>query len=71
LLVILPITSKGKGIRSHIPAEPASTGLKTKSFIISDQPRTISKERLGKRIGQVPPAIVDQVEHVLRILLQL
>lgn len=71
LVVVCPITSKGKNIRSHIAVEPATTGLKTKSYIISEQPRTISKDRLGKRVGQAPQSAMEQVEHVLRILLDL
>lgn len=71
LVVVLPITSKGKNIRSHVPLEPGTTGLKTKSFVICEQPRTIAKDRIGKRVGQVAKPAMLQVEHVLRILLEL
>ena len=71
LVVVLPITSKGKNIRSHVPIEPAGTGLKTKSYIICEQPRTIAKDRIGKRIGQIARPAMVQVEQFLRILLEL
>src|SRR5687768_4388167 len=59
LVVIVPITSKSKGIRAHLPIEPASTGLRTKSYVISEQPRTISKDRLGKHVGKVAAATMS------------
>ena len=71
LVVVLPITSKGKNIRSHIPLDPGTTGLKTKSYVICEQPRTIAKDRIGKRVGQIARPAMLQIEQVLRILLEL
>jgi mRNA interferase MazF len=71
LIVIVPITSKSKGIRAHIPLEPAGTGLRTKSYAISEQPRTISKDRLNKRLGIVSDSNLSEVKMWLRVLLDL
>lgn len=71
LVVILPITSKVKGIRAHIPVEPGPSGLRTKSYVICEQPRTIAKERLGKRLGKLPAAVLPQIQLWLRVLLGL
>jgi mRNA interferase MazF len=71
LVVVVPITSKAKGIRSHIAVEPGSTALRTKSYVLSEQPRTISKERLSKQLGSVSAAVMVEVELWLRVLLEL
>lgn len=71
LVVVVPITSKAKGIRAHILVEPGGTGLRTKSFVISEQPRTISKERLTRQLGSVSAAVMNDVEMWLRVLLDL
>jgi len=71
LVVILPITSKSKGIRAHLAIAPNGTGLKTKSYIICEQPRTVAKDRLSKLLGNVPPATLSEVQMWLRVLLDL
>lgn len=71
LLVVLPITSKEKGIRSHIPLEPKTTGLRMKSYVICEQPRTVAKDRLTRRAGAVSAATLDEVRLWLRVLLDL
>lgn len=71
LVVAVPITSKSKGIRAHVPVEPGSSGLRTKSFIIGEQPRTISKDRLAKRLGAIPDAQLGEVQLWLKVLLDL
>ena len=71
LVVIVPITSKSKGIRAHIPIDPGISGLRTKSFLICEQPRTISKDRLSKRLGRAPEEILSSVKMWLKALLDL
>src|SRR5437763_16837121 len=53
LVTIVPITTKERPIRSFLRIEPPEGGLPQPSFVICDQVRTISKERLGKRFGSV------------------
>ncbi len=72
LVIIVPLTTKDKKIRSHVAAGPGGTsGLRSRSFIMAEQPRTISKERLTKRIGKVGDGILADVGYVLRVLLEL
>ena len=71
LVVVVPITSKNKGIRSHLPIEPKPAGLRLKSFVISEQPRTVSKDRLTRRAGTVAPSTLAEVQMWLRVLLDL
>lgn len=73
LLIVLPLTSKKKLIRSHI--EVKLPGQKGVSYIMCDQIRCISKERLlikNRRVEKI--AIVDEktledIERCLKALL--
>ena len=71
LIVVLPITSKEKGIPFHIELNPPQGGLKVRSFIKCEDVRSISVERLEKRWGAVSPEILTAVEDRLRILMGL
>ena len=71
LVVVLPITSKFKGIPWHVEVAASEGGLKTRSFIKCEDVRSIAKDRLTKRWGRVSPATLDAVEARLRILLEL
>jgi mRNA interferase MazF len=71
LVVVVPITTKGRSIRSFLPISASQGGLSQPSFIICDQVRTISKSRLGKRSGVVPPNVLAEVERRLKFLLDL
>jgi len=53
LVIVVPITSKDKGIPSHIRIEPPNGGVKVASFAMCEQIRAISKERLVKKLGTV------------------
>ncbi len=71
LIVVLPITSRDKGIRSHVPLVPPEGGLKVPSFVKCEEPRTVAKERLSSRLGAVAPATMAGVEARVRWLLGL
>jgi mRNA interferase MazF len=72
LVVVLPITSKAKGIPWHVAlAAGGGTGLRTASFAMVEAIRCVSRERLAKRLGEVPDATMGEVERRLRILLEL
>lgn len=53
LSIIVPITSKEKGILSHVRIDPPEGGIFITSFIMCEQIRAVSKERLIKKIGQI------------------
>jgi mRNA interferase MazF len=71
LAIVLPITSKAKGIRSHVEVNPQEAGLTVKSFIKCEDIRSVAKERLFRRRGSVSPQTLAAVEYRLRILLGL
>lgn len=71
LVIVLPLTKIGKGIASHVPVPRTDSGLRYESYVICEQVRSISRERLIKRIGRAPPRVIVQVSLILRILLEL
>ena len=71
LALVLPITSKDKGIPFHVEVNPDEGGLTQKSFIKCEDVRSISIERLSDLWGVVYPATMMMVEDRLRILLGL
>ncbi|RUT05148.1 mRNA interferase [Dulcicalothrix desertica PCC 7102] len=71
LIIVLPITSKDKGIIFHVEVVPPEGGLTIRSFIKCEDVRSISVERLDKRLGAVNSEILQVVEERLRILMGL
>lgn len=71
LLIVLPLTSKLKNVRTHVPVAPPEAGLIMTSYIKCEDLRSVSTERLQDRIGQVEKATLEQVEYRLRVLLRL
>lgn len=71
LVIVLPITSKSKGIRSHVEVNPPEAGLTVKSFIKCEDVRSVAKERLSRRRGSVSSQTMGAVEYRLRVLLGL
>lgn len=71
LVVVLPLTSKSKGTRSHVPVAPPEGGLTVPSFIKCEDVRSISIQRLGRRLGKVTAKTMDEVEIRPRVILAL
>lgn len=67
LLMIVPITTRDRRVRAHIRADPPEGGLAKTSFIITDQLRTISRLRLGRRLGLISTATMTALENQIRI----
>ncbi len=53
LVIIIPLTSRNKDILTHVRIDPPEGGLNTVSYALCEQIRSISKERLKKRIGLI------------------
>ncbi len=71
LIVILPMTSKAKGIPFHVEIDLSEGGLTQRSFIKCEDIRSVARERLFKRMGRVSDEVMRAVEDRLRILLDL
>lgn len=71
LVIVIPLTTKTKGIRTHVSLSPPEGGVREQSFIKCENVRSISTERLTARWGAVSPGTMRQVEDRLRILMGL
>jgi mRNA interferase MazF len=71
LVIVLPITSRSKGVRSHVAVQPSEGGLTMASYIKCEDVRSVSKERLHRRVGEISAKTLADVEDKLRILLGL
>jgi mRNA interferase MazF len=71
LVIVVPISTKDKRVRSQVPIEAGEGGVRTRSFIKCEAIRSISPQRLQGRWGAIAPATLSAVEDRLRILLAL
>jgi mRNA interferase MazF len=71
LLAVVPLTRMNLGFPSHVRLGPPEAGLRTVSYVMTEQIRTVSRLRLGKRLGAVESATLADVDHRLRWLLDL
>lgn len=69
LVTVLPITRKARELNTRVPIAPPEGGLEFASFVIAEQVRTISIERLHKYCGKVKPATQAAVGRIVRTLL--
>lgn len=71
LVVVLPMTTRPKGIPLHVEVDPPEGGVREKSFVKPEDVRAVSTERLGTRWGAVSAPTLAAVESRLRVLLEL
>jgi mRNA interferase MazF len=71
LVVTLPLTTKDRKIVSHVHVKPPEGGLKKKSFIMCEQIRCISRNRLVRPLGKVKPETTREVEGMIKLILSL
>lgn len=70
LVVVLPITTVDRGWPNHVPVD-GSAGLDRESWIMTEQPRTLARERLTGVAGTVSPACLRAVRTWLGDFLDL
>ncbi len=66
LVIVVPITSVDRGWPHHVLIQAAASGLSKRSFAMTEQPRTISRERVGQQAGLANEATLAEVEGWLR-----
>lgn len=72
VVTVVPITSnvaRAFAFQVLLPAD--NTGLRVDSKAQCEQVRSVSIQRLGSVLGQVPPALMNDVDEALRLHLQL
>ncbi len=71
LVVVIPLSTKGRGIPLHMEIEPPDGGVQRTSFAMCENIRSVAKERLTKRWGMVSGDTMKEVEKRLYMLLDL
>jgi mRNA interferase MazF len=71
LVIVIPVTGTARGLPTHVPVTPPEGGLIKPSVVMTEQIRSVSKDRLGRRYGTVAQATMDRVDQILRIVLGL
>jgi mRNA interferase MazF len=70
LVVIVPLTSQKKNVSWHLEIMPPEGGLLRTSYIICEQIRTISIERITPQyLGNVDATTLEAVKRQIKILL--
>ena len=70
LCVIVPITTRDRGVPAHPSLSPGEGGLERPSFMLCDQVRSISHERLRHFRGRVSPETVGHAIEIVSVLLE-
>ena len=65
LVIVMPITSQHRGWSNHVAVDPP-TLLDRPSWVMTEQVRTISRNRVQSPIGLVSPECVAEVRLWLR-----
>jgi mRNA interferase MazF len=73
LIVVCPITSfrKEKPFRLHVLISPPEGGIKHNSIIRCDQIKSVSIQRFSKKWGAVGENIIQEVDYILKKILNL
>jgi mRNA interferase MazF len=73
IVVAVPMTRSGRPFRFHLRADPDETGLPQPGWIMCDQVRSISAQRMLDPFpaGRVSLATMARIEALLRALLDL
>jgi len=68
LLLVIPVTSKQRGVLYHVSLDPPEGGLTNPSDVLCDAIRSISRQRVGRRLGVISPEKLAVIEDRLRLL---
>ena len=71
LVVVVPLTTRDRGIALHVPIHPPEGGLRQPSVLLPEQLYAADQRRLVERWGRVSEHTLRQVEDRLRIVLDL
>ena len=69
LAIVLPLTTQVKPGQFRICLVPPEGGVRSTSFALCDQIRTVSVERLERRLGTVDAKTLDAISTILSFLL--
>jgi mRNA interferase MazF len=71
LCIVVPFTTRDRGVDLHVVVEPPDGGLSEHSVLLTEQIHACDQGRLTKRIGRVSDDTMRLLEDRLRIVLAL
>jgi mRNA interferase MazF len=72
VITVVPVTSNtGRVYPFQVLLPAQQTGLPRDSKAQAEQVRSVSVERVGERLGQLPPALITDLDRALRVHLSL
>lgn len=71
LVIALPVTTRDRGWPHHVRLAGKLLQLRKASWALTEQPRTISRDRLMRTAGQVDADCLDEIDQWLRDFLAL
>ncbi|HEX6749812.1 MAG TPA: type II toxin-antitoxin system PemK/MazF family toxin [Longimicrobium sp.] len=69
LAVVLPLTTKIRAHSFRVPVVPPEGGLRSMSFALCDQIRTVAHARMERRLGSVSAQTLETISSILSFLL--
>jgi mRNA interferase MazF len=71
VLIVIPCTTTRRGLPSHIEIEPGRSGLDDVSYAKCEDVKSVSEQRLVRRLGAVLDETLFAIARALRFLLDL
>lgn len=71
MVIVLPLSRTHQAVRSHVHITPPEGGVSEPSDIQCEQIRTVSTQRLVRPLGAMSDDTMEQVERILKLLLDL
>jgi mRNA interferase MazF len=71
LVVVVPLTTADRGWSHHVRIAGAGTGLSQPSFAMTEQPRTIARERVVRVVGTAGAQALEDIRSWLSDFLSL
>lgn len=72
LVIVIPLTTKNRGIPTHVAIKPKDGGVRKTSYAMCEQIRAISTERLVRRWGRLNNnGVLTEISEWLSDLLEL
>ena len=66
--IVVPVTSRDKGIPYHVKVTPPEGGLRLASYLMCDDIRCVSRERFENRLGSVSSQTLRAIQDHLEML---
>ena len=71
LAIIVPATSRDRGWPNHVLLQGSALSLSEPTFAMTEQPRTVTRDRLVEVVGIVDAGVMREVDRWLRDFLAL